>query len=344
MKICITTFYNICHPGAVLQAYALCRTLRGMEHDVSLVQYPATNSSKQRLQLNSRSVYAMLTRVAKRRKGYATFVSEYCPQTMLAYETFADLSRNPPEADAYICGSDQIWNPKLTGGEPGPAYFLAYGDPSIRRISYAASFGGATLSVDHRRGIEGYLEIFDHLSVREEGGKQLVKELAGRDAEVVLDPTLLMDDWSSIAQPLRKPNSYVLLYQLQKSPEVYAAATAVSRKLGKPLLHMDASLAFWTRPGKCVRPVSPREWIGLFQNAAAVVTNSFHGTVFSIMFQRPFHSVSLTGDKAARADRMRDLCSRLGLQDRFVSEDKPLRWDDVDWVGVGSTLRGLQKL
>ena len=343
MKICVTTFYNICHPGAVLQAYALCRTLNELGHDARLVQFPATEPSRKRSRPTPQSIYAQLTGVAKKRVGYAAFVAGHCPLTEQAYGTFQALEKSPPVADAYICGSDQIWNPGLTGGKPGLAYFLAYGDPAIKRISYAASFGGAVLSPEHRKEIAGYLEKFDHLSVREAGGKKLVKELIGRDAKVVLDPTLLVEDWSSISRPIRKANSYVLLYRLQKSPEVFAAATEMARRLGKPLLNVDASLKFWTRPGRCVRPASPEEWIGLFQNAAAVVTNSFHGTVFSVLFHRPFFSISLTGEQAGRAGRMRDLCAQLGLEERFVSGAAPLPVADVDWGGTDERLQDLRR-
>lgn len=180
------------------------------------------------------------------------------------------------------------------------------------------------------------------LSAREQGVADLIGALTGRDAPLVQDPTLLVDDWASVARPLKPKGNYVLLYQLQKSPQVYAAARAVAARLGKPLLNIDASPKFWTRPGKCVRPQSPQEWLGLFQNAAAVVTNSFHGTVFSILFHTPFHSVALTGEKALRSERMKTLCERVGLGDRHIDGAGALPYDPVAWDAVDTKLEQLR--
>lgn len=342
MKICIATFYNIPHPGAVLQAYALCKTLNSMGHDARLIKYPLPEEPKRPSLFSLEGVYDRLSRSMERSEGYAHFVTEFCPETSLGYASFSELKNYPPDADAYICGSDQIWNPKLTGGSPDPAYFLDYGGDGIKRISYAASHGGNILSDAHKVLMKGWLERFEAFSVREKEGKELIHELTGKDVALVVDPTLLIEDWKAVASPMKSEGSYVLLYQLQKSPQVHAAAQAVAKRLGKTLLNIEASPKFWTRPGRDVRPPSPREWLGLFQNAAAVVTNSFHGTVFSILFNRPFYSVSLTGEKAKRAGRMKDLCDQLGLGERFVSGDEQLLFDELDWITVNARLKELR--
>ena len=342
MKVCISTFYNITHPGAVLQAYALCRKLNEMGHDARLIKYPERDAVERKFRLTPGDIYTRLIRKAERVDGYARFVAAHCPETDRGYRTIDELRQDPPEADAYICGSDQIWNPTLTAGQPDPSYFLDYGDDTVRRISYAASCGGAELSESHQSVIKGWINRFDSLSAREQGVVDLIRTLTGKDVPLVQDPTLLVDDWRSVAKPLKPKGSYVLLYQLQKSPQVYATAKAVAARLGKPLLNIDASPKFWSRPGKCVRPQSPQEWLGLFQNAAAVVTNSFHGTVFSVLFHTPFYCVSLIGEKAHRSERMRTLCDRVGLSNRHIDGDTSLPFDSVDWDAVDSKLDQLR--
>ncbi len=339
MKICIATFYNITHPGAVLQACALSRTLEHMGHEASIVQYPIQSARNPSMN----TVYSALTKVPQKQRAYRRFVTEYLRETR-AYRTVEELVADPPEADAYICGSDQIWNPRVTGGRPDPAYYLSFGEPSVRRIAYAPSFGGESISPEHQMAMKEYLQRFDALSSREMEGCEFVQNLTGRPAELVLDPTLLRDDWAELARPRQSKGSYVLIYQLQKSPGIYAAATSLARKLGKPLLNIDASLKLWTRPGKCVRPLDPAEWLGLIHNAAAVVTNSFHGTAFSILFKRPFYAVALTGHKARHFVRMKNLCGGLGLQERCVqgAEDH-LGGADIDWDAVELRKNALRK-
>lgn len=342
MKICVATFYNIAHPGTVLQAYALCRTLTEMGHDAKLIKYPVRDTCPQAPLWTFGGICSRIYGTQKRVNGYAQFVAKHCPETSRGYRTADELRRDPPAADVYICGSDQIWNPKLTGGRPDPAYFLDYGDDAIMRISYAASCGGDTLSDANKDCIKRWLETFDVFSAREQDVAELIRELTGKEAVLVQDPTLLIEDWGTIATPTKPAEGYVLLYQLQKSPQVCAAAKEVAARLGRPLLNIDASPKFWTRPGKDVRPHSPQEWLGLFQNAAAVVTNSFHGTVFSILFHRPFFSIDLSGEKAKRAGRMRTLCVQLGLNGRFVSGNQPLPSIPIDWIEVDKKLEALR--
>lgn len=343
MKICVSTFYNITHPGAILQAFSLCKVMEGMGHEVCLVNYPAAGKGEPKPPLNLHSLYAQFAKSRKKRECYRRFVEERCNETSRAYTTYEDLKAYPPEAEAYVCGSDQIWNPSLTGGRPDPAYFLNFGDPSIRRISYAASYGGVSLSEEHTTTVKSMLQRLDHLSAREKEGQELTRKLTGREVELVVDPTLLFDDWNSVARPTRKRDSYVLLYQLQKSSAVYTAARQVARRMGKPLLNIDASMKFWDRPGRCVRPFSPDEWLGLFQNASAVVTNSFHGTVFSALYERPFHSISLTGEKAVRAERMRGLCEQLGLANRFVETGGELSFEEIEWASTRERVQQLRE-
>lgn len=343
MKICIATFYKITHPGAVLQAYALCRKLNEMGHETKLIKYPERDAPAPVPFYSLDGLYSIYTKSKASVAGYTRFIAEHCSETSRGYRTAEELRNDPPVADVYICGSDQIWNPKLTGGHPDPTYFLDYGDDAIKRISYAASYGGDALSEAHKELMKKWLNRFDSYSVREVEGQELIHELTGKEASLVQDPTLLIEDWASMATPSKPEGSYVLLYQLQKSPQVHAAAEAVAKRLGKPLLNIDASPKFWTRPGKDVRPSSPSEWLGLFKNAAAVVTNSFHGTVFSVLFHRSFYCIDLIGEKAKRAGRMKNLCDQLGLNERFISGDDPLTFNNVNWVDVEKRLSILRK-
>jgi len=317
MKIKILTFFNVGNPGADLQAYALCRYLSQEGHEPELIDYrpQAIRQAKGPVA----GLADSLPFLPKRLWGaYPGFHRDVCPDTGQRYEEYAQLRHDPPPADAYICGSDQIWNPKLLGGRVDPAYYLDFGPDRIRRISYAASFGGTTLSADQRDDARQLLQKLDYISVREKSGAEQVRDICGREAAITVDPAILVEDYGPVCANNREPGSYFLLYPVVKTKEAYTAALRAARAAGKPLLTIASSLRPWSVPGRPVRPRGLAEWLGLFKNADCVITNSYHGTICALHFHRPFVVVPLSGDISSRNVRLEELCAALGLEERVA--------------------------
>ncbi|MBC8207264.1 MAG: polysaccharide pyruvyl transferase family protein [Kiritimatiellaeota bacterium] len=345
MRIAIITFQSALNYGAVLQTYALSAFLRQQGHEPKVIQYcpnaELTGKFKNRYRVFGLHPADYLN--AYRQHAFKAFRERYIPQTERVYHTLDDLAEL--EAfDAYICGSDQVWNAELTGGQLDPAYFLSFAKAGAKRIAYAASTGGNGFQ-DEVRAAQ-LLENLTYLSVREASLVEPVARLSGKMVKPVLDPTLLPADYSPLIQKRR--GRYILLYASQEVPGIYRRARDLAQMTGLPILNLGARVNPWKHPGRQICS-SPAGYVSLFSQAEYVVTSSFHGTVFSTIFKRPFFSCALEGERAARNVRMVDFLENVGLRDRFFEADRVLKNDDlraaqaVDWTAVSEKLHSLQQ-
>lgn len=230
------------------------------------------------------------------------------------------------EYDFFVFGSDQVLNPYV--GLPYNVFKLA---PREKKISYAASIGIDEIPDDKKEAFREAVSGFNHISVREDKSVQLVKDLTGREALWVLDPTLLLtpEEWLTVAQ---KPTwfkekysrGYVLSFYLEnfsmidKSNLPPLENKAITDKFGLPVINlMDTeNYDHYT--------VGPAEFVWLFANATLVLTNSFHGTAFSIMFKRPF---IINGLRNNNDPRWQSLLGLFDFEDRMNNPDDPLKID-----------------
>lgn len=311
----IITFHFPENYGAVLQTYALQHRLRQIGHEVRVIDYrPAYHAgmygwSGKRLGLNQQNARRLMLRAS-----FERFRQEYLAMTSVV-RTPDELRTRLPEMDAIICGSDQIWSPNLANDT---AYLLDFARPGVRRIAYAGSFGQPTVPQEYAARFAPLFSQMDALSVREASGRIIIKELCGRDAEVVLDPTMLVTDWDAIAVPPAVRGGYVLTVPLRNNPLLEKTARLVASALGLPVLRLyDFELKFWKYRGRRIY-TGPREYVGLFRNATFVVTTSFHATAFAILSECPFLSVALDKTIAMKNTRMTELLSNLALEERFI--------------------------
>ncbi len=346
MKIGIITFHYADNYGAVFQTYALQTYLRSLGHEVGIIDYRSDDilyGGRLRLSLSRRAIkaniYALYIRLLNMRRGSAqgsegtgfdSFRKVFLAVSPRRYTSFAELRDDPPRCDAYICGSDQIWNPPIHVGVD-PAYYLDFAPAGRRRIAYAASFGRNDIEPEYRAEMTRLLKKMDALSVREKNGADLVERFTGRSAAWHPDPTLLLDDYDAITTAPAE-SGYLFTYILREKEWVEKANRLVADKLQAPVIDPHR------------KKMSPTEWIGYIRNAKFVVTNSFHGTVFSIIFGKPFVTVGLTGKKASLNDRMLSLLGRIGLDGRFLAaydETTLLRLVEtpVDWEAAHSRLK-----
>lgn len=240
------------------------------------------------------------------------FKKRFLPMTKRRYFTAEDLQAHPPKADVYVCGSDQIWNTKHLGRFDAN-FFLGFVPRHKPRIAYGPSLGGDGWR-EHREEIRKELRKFLALSVRESSGAKLVEDLAGRQVHSVLDPTLLKDDYESLAPYRTGRGEYILTYAVQDSDQFAEEAQMIAGNIHLPVVNVVGGGSDLPWALENVRGVGPAEFLGLIRGASAVVTNSYHGMIFSILFRKPFHVVRLEGSYMARQTRQNDLLSCLRLQ------------------------------
>lgn len=332
MKAGILTFHAAHHYGAQLQAYALQQAIGGLGAEAEIVDYvrPDTVEAKAlfRKLRSARDLLANLHTLLHhgalklRAERFEQFVREQMRCSSRRYHDYPSLLADPPVADVFVCGSDQIWNPQIYREQDFDSAFFAAFAPKTRRISYAPSFGLPSLPLAHHAALRALLQDFSALSVREQHGETILAEVCGRDAVTVLDPTLLLDaaQWRAIARPPQMAGPYLLCYFIS-DPAPYAATVRdIARRLGLPIVSLCGARR--TVPGtrQRVLDAGPREFLGLFSQAAHVLTDSFHGTVFSINFGRPFHTFAFAESGKARvSSRLQSILSILGLTDRMLT-------------------------
>ena len=358
MKIGIVTFFRVANYGAMLQAYSLRRYLERMGHEVVFVRHKRCSPSK--IPLWRAFVSRSLKGVKAKFKNYVChsitdFAASY-PQTKYC-ETIEEVKLATADCDAFIVGSDQMWNPLWCSGASLPLVMLDFAAEGKPRVSYAASFGTKEWREDQNAAeASRMLKKFKAISVREESGVKLVETLSGRtDAKCLLDPTLLQNVafYSEIItkskicrDKVNKP--YVFNYILDEWSNVSEMQTAlgvVKDKLNISKVVTDRKyapglLGLLCRILGVKGKIKVPEWLEAIASSEFVFTNSFHGTVFSILFHKPFVSVLIKGKMFGMNERALSLLKNIGLEDRAVCSDeterisslvdKPINWEEVD--------------
>jgi hypothetical protein len=261
---------------------------------------------------------------------FEEFAHDHLRLTDHRYESLEELSRADLPYDVILAGSDQIWNPAIFPDKKfDPVFFGGFSQK--RKIAYAPSFGVPKIPEGMEDELRGYLSQFSHLSVRENQGQNIVRDITGQSVPVVLDPTLLLDreQWSGMARAARPAGSYILCYCINPPGVLGPYIRALAERTGLPIVQLCGIRRKVHPKAECVLDAGPAEFLGLFQNAAYVCTNSFHGTVFSTQFQRPFFTAVAPSELAApERSRTFSLLSRLGLTGRVVGTGNPVGLDD----------------
>ncbi len=320
--------------GQLLQGFALQEYLRRQGHMPFLVKYTAHVGARTRLMrvvarpsrliasLRARAAPGRAARSARGgRRSFEAFRRQHVTATRKVYRAASDLRDSELDADAYIVGSDQVWSLLALDREARP-WFLDFGRDGAKRIAYSASFGSAVASADFIGFIRPLLARFDGIGVREASGVEICR-LAGRgDAVHVLDPTLLLsrDDYRQIASECSAPDQsggHAFLYFLKANVSVpwkevkdYCSAHNLDPHFVAVYDTKGFPFARFSDP-------TPAAWLDCISHADAVFTNSFHGTVFSILMQRPFIVFLREGGGAQMNDRIGSLLTTLGLQSRI---------------------------
>lgn len=345
-KVGILTFLNRPNHGAVLQAYALQKKVRDLGYDCDILDllafdhpsaampelYKALPSAKNARSIRNRINHKMVEilnsigevlnskNVRIKKERFEKFKQAYIAVSGQKYASVDDFYRNKMPYDIFITGSDQVWNPQAWRSSPEP-YFLTFASKDTKKISYAPSFGVSDIPDEMKNNYKKWLANIDYLSVREEQGAEIIRQISGRSAEVVLDPTLLFDseEWNKVSVDPQFKKPYILLYVLIHSPFITKLAYYLSRKTGYSIISIVRGNM---REGleckvKHLFDVGPSEFLGLFKNASFVLTSSFHGTAFSINYNKPFYSVLRKG--VLNNNRVINILDKLNLKSRLIS-------------------------
>lgn len=344
MKIGILTFHCAHNYGAILQCYALQECLAMLGYDAEVINYRPEFLIKpyktfQRYRFSLRHPYRLPFEIYREVK--------YALPRWVKFEksikNLLKLSRTckevPCNYDVYIIGSDQIWNTRISGGDIN--YFSAFRFEKLNKkyIAYAASMEALNLSPQDKEICERYLKNFNAIGVRESNLLNLLKPFYNGGMVEVLDPVFLLpkNHWANVALSPRINEPYVLLYQVRedKRSEIYAKQIAVQRKC--KLIELCSFVKRSDSIGVPYQTSSVEEFLGLFMNADFIVTSSFHGTAFSVIFEKNFRALKL-GDGAD--SRIGQLLEKFNLNKLLVNLDNTL-YDDqnIDYDAVKQIIR-----
>lgn len=355
------TFHNSTNYGAILQAYALQKVLADMGHAPEIIDYCdrdfALGEFSRYRRIRHSAWRGLLARspFGRRRAERTTFFREkYLRRSPHKYLDAKSLRAAPPLYDVYITGSDQVWNPRINNNDP--SWFLDFAPPKKRRVSYAASFGVSQIEDRFIADYRTRLAAIDCLSCREFAGRDIIKTLTGRDATVVLDPTLLLDgrQWRNVAIPYESANPYVLCYYLPGDRVVTQNITGLGQKVAKRIgarcVHIGEKEYAWLWRGRqAVLDAGPAEFLGLLLGASVIVTNSFHGTAFAVIHRKPFLvpvNQQLPAEKTLTS-RIATLLDGLGLRQRMVAAANdlpPCAAMETDYRDVECRLAEMKKV
>ena len=306
----LTKFYKNYNYGGMLQGYALKRAVRDLGYSVDLISYDVNANPNPvypglRQQIEQYGPFSAVEKagekavakgsflisdiLARRKERFEAFMEETQPSEKLYDDKSAEeLCRR---YRALISGSDQVWNPNAVRN----LYLQTFAEDPARKIAYAASIGRDSFSEREASVLIPAIREFGSISVRERTAKKLLERYIEAPIETSLDPTLLLsaEEWSEVASDPLVEGKYVLVYFFSDSLNVRRRAEQLFAKRGMkmvfiPYAKQEYNLTDASGPGERMEDVGPREFVSLVQNASFVLTDSFHGAVFSLIFKKPF--------------------------------------------------------
>lgn len=347
-KIGIVTFQESGNYGALLQAYALKTAIGEFGYSADVINYHSKEKEGQYasfslhrsplVNLNTLLSAGITKKVKRSNDAFRRDMLGLKPEQL----DRAGMKGLNGSYDKFVCGSDQIWNPKSVKHDG--TYFLDFVDAPERRVAYAPSIGISVLDEKDipffRAGVEGV----PYLSVREKSGAELIKQHTGRDALVAADPTLLLsrEKWEALTGENQRKKGYILLFMVGYSPKAVALAKTLAKEKNLDVL----------TPIKTVRDYKdgfksfiggPLDFLNAIRYADCVITTSFHGLMFSTLFHKQFLIVEKSAAKNEGACRIHDFLEMTGMNDRIYADD-PGRMDAaIDYSAVDRAVADLKE-
>jgi Polysaccharide pyruvyl transferase. len=348
-KVGILTFHNSDNFGALLQTFGTVKSVEKLGVNPEVINYHSPNKKGMytvfhlNLKKSIKSNLRMLMNVLVKRKKYLNSENFRASTLHISGDPisqFSELQEIQKNFSRVIVGSDQVWNYMNTKFDK--RYFLDFVDDSGKKVAYAASFALNNIENRYRADYSKLLDSFKYISVREARGKEIVHDLTGKSAVQTVDPTLLLSkqEWqffSSVPNVKKTKRNYVLLYTIGMDHHSFKIAKKISKEQGLKLLIIATGFKDYFKGVKAVNP-TPNEFVDLFSRSEYVVTNSFHGLVFSIIMNKRF-ICSLDKQKANNS-RQLSLLDSLNLNERLCFDGELIYEyeSSIDWDFVNYTL------
>ncbi len=343
MKVGIMTIFKTGNYGGILQAYALKKAIEeyGLG-DAKIINY-SSKSVEGKVTVKeffSKGLFGMALYVVEklyyypRMKKMRKFSSELVEGPQLERD---ELKRLNDEYDIFLSGSDQIWNLKIQEGDT--SYLLDFVKEKNKKRSYASSFGTKDFDEETMQTLKSLLKDYEKITIREVGGQELIYDLLGKKVDVVLDPTLLLDkkSWKDLVHADSENKDYIFCYQMGHSAKIANYASKISKEIkAKKIVFVPFPICGIC---KCICKLgySAKDWLSAIYHSKCIVTDSFHGIVFSLIFEKDFYYVVTSSTVRERMGRVKTLLSKLDLEDRII-DDNELEFSSINYQKVNQLL------
>lgn len=356
-NVYIITRHAIANYGSILQAFATEKIFENLGYKAQIIDYIPEeektenlcntyikNSKFWNMNFITRLIYKIIQKknIENMNNRFSVYRSRLLKLSKKQYSSVNELKEKLPVADIYCTGSDQVWG-KIGNKEYDLAYFLDFALNDKKCISYAASFGKSRINDDVIKKLPSLLKKYDSILVRENTAVNIIKNAGFKDVKEVLDPTLILDkdNWEKMIEPIKENKKYIFIYQLHHNKFFNKYARYISKKTGLELIRVNPSIYFKFKPGKFRYNVNPGQFLDYIKNAEYVLTDSFHGTVFSILFNKKFVDI-LPNETSTRITSLLEL---LNLNDRILHDklDYESLIKEIDYTQVNNILRNEQE-
>ena len=346
MKTATITYHNVYNYGALLQAYALQQAQFKLSIDNVIIDYnPGKNKLHQEIKGHSVKILIInlirllntafnIMSIKKRCRCFDEFTKQKLILTK-KYLDYEELKADPPPADWYIAGSDQLWNVSISLHK---AFFLDFGDSSMKRASFAVSMGSYQVPDQYRQEMKGLLKHFNAISVREKGAKDVIENMIKKEnfVHVNFDPVFLLseEEWIEFSNIRDIGSPYILCYPMSGHPLLNDALRKLKNLTGYKIVILVSEVLFNIKGDIYIKDATPEEFVHLIHKADYVMTTSFHGTAFCTIFHKKFYVLA----GGAAPSRIIELLSCLGLEDRLVSNLEQISTDSIDTAKVNQLI------
>lgn len=342
----IITYHHYCNYGTMLQALALQEKVEQLGYQAELIDFKQDNSlsryemlklriKRMPVYIKERKKYRALAdsreKIKEKNELFEQFYKTYLHVGKKKYTTTQQLMENPPVYDGYVVGSDQTWNPFVANSPE--AFFLPFVENKSKKGSYGPSLAVKSLSDEKEKEYRKKLSNFSFLSCREQDGAQLLSRITQKEVKCVLDPTLLLSakEWEKYYEFETPKEPYILVYFLGEKSEHRRAVEKIQKLTNWKIISLPA--AYLEMENNDYKKVwgGPKEFLSLIRGAALICTDSFHGTMFSINFQRNFFSFCKSSDseESSENSRLYSALNIFGLSNRIIHNMDNLTAEDI---------------
>lgn len=343
-RICTITHHTVPNYGAVLQTYALQKAILNLGVESEVLNYDSERvkntypiSIKEVKNIKQLVKYIAYPAEKKRKRKINEFVKKHVKVSDKVYKR-NELYLSNDIYDLFITGSDQVWNLNIHKGDT--SYMLDFVNDSSKKGSYAASFGYGDIPEQFKEDTISLLKSFNYYNLRERQGQDILKKYLNKESNLVLDPTLLLtkEDYKPIIDKVHSIKKYVLIYNITKSESLVEFAKKLANEKGLEVIAINSG---YKRVSNCknILDAAPEEFLGYFMNAEYIVTSSFHGMAFSVIFNKEFF-YELNKKGKNNNSRLENMAELFGVKNReIITGNEYNTIGEIDYIKVNNIVK-----